>query len=314
MEDIRRGIIRCVGNAEARFGEDALRIMRAIRFSAQLGYTIEEETQAAIRKLAPTLDRISAERIQVELTKLLTSPHPDYIRNAYEMGVTKVILPEFDEAMETPQNHPHHMYSVGEHILHGLLYVEADKILRLAMLFHDIGKPRTFTVDEKGIHHFHGHPKAGEEMAGEILCRLRYDNDTISKVCKLVLYHDFTMGTDPDMRTVRRAVNKIGEDIFPLLFAVSYADIMSQSTYQREEKLSNLEKWKALYQTICDQKQCVSLKSLAVTGKDLIAVGFQPGKEIGETLNTLLSMVLEDPSCNNREFLLTEAVKNKQNL
>ena len=305
--DMKRGVIRCVGDARQRFREDALRIMRAIRFSAQLGYTIEAKTQDAIQELAPTLNRISAERIQVELTKLLTSLHPDYLRNAYELGVTKEILPEFDACMETPQNHPHHMYSVGEHILNGLKLVEADRILRLAMLFHDIGKPRTLTEDKEGIHHFHGHPQVGEEMTKEILRRLRYDNDTIYKVSTLVRYHDYGTGVDPDIRMVRRAVNKIGEDIFPLLFPINYADIMSQSEYMREEKLASLEKWKKLYQEIREQKQCVSLKMLAVTGSDLIAMGMTPGKAIGDMLQELLKLVLDNPQCNTKEYLLKEA-------
>ena len=140
MEDIEGGVIRCVGNAAERFNEDALRILRAVRFSAQLGYGIEEETGRAIRELAENLKRISAERIQAELIKLLVSPHPDTLRVAYEMGITKVILPEFDRCMETPQNHPHHCYSVGEHLLVALQTVEPRKELRLVMLLHDIGK------------------------------------------------------------------------------------------------------------------------------------------------------------------------------
>ncbi len=304
MQDIEKKVIRCVGVAEERFGEDALRIMRAIRFSAQLGYAIEEQTREAIRALAPSLQKISAERIQVELTKLLVSPHPDYLRDAYELGVTKVILPEFDKAMETPQNHPHHKYHVGEHTLQGLKIVEADKNLRLAMLFHDIGKPRTFTEDEQRIHHFHGHPAVGETMTKEILRRLRFDNDTIHVVSKLVKYHDYGNGVEPDMRIVRRAVNKIGEDIFPLLFPVKRADILSQSEYQRQEKLEILDKWKALYDDVIRLEQCTSLKMLAVTGSDLIALGMKPGKEIGEKLQELLQLVIENPEYNTKAFLL----------
>ena len=307
MGDIERGIIRCVGDAKERFREDALRIMRAIRFSAQLGYSIEETTQKAITELAPNLRNISAERIQVELTKLLVSPHPDYLRVAYETGVTKVFLPELDKAMETPQNHPHHCYSVGEHILHSLLYVEPDKKLRLTMLFHDIGKPETMTVDAEGKTHFHGHAIVGEGMTKDILRRLRYDNDTIQTVSRLVRYHDYGNGVDPDKRIVRRAVNKIGEDVFPSLFPIRYADICAQSDYQREEKLENLEKWQTLYRQIVDQRECVSLKDLAVTGNDLIALGVKPGKEIGDCLGELLELVLENPDCNTKECLLKKA-------
>lgn len=309
LSDIDQGVIRCVGDARQRFLEDALRIMRAVRFSAALGYAVDEQTKEAIRELAPTLSKISAERIQMELTKLLTSPHPDFLRAAYEMGITKVILPEFDKAMATKQNHPHHQYSVGEHILHSLLFVEPDKVLRLAMLFHDIGKPETMTVDDQGIHHFHGHAAVGEKMTKAILRRLRYDNETIDQVSRLVYFHDCTLGAKPDLRMVRRAMHRVGEDLFPALFSVSYADIMAQSLYKRDEKLDMLAQWKQGYEEVCRQKQCVSLKQLAVTGKDLIALGMQPGPGIGEMLQALLELVLDDPSCNTKEYLVEKAKK-----
>lgn len=303
MQDIERGLIRCVGDAGERFTEDALRMMRAVRFSAQLGYTIEENTKAAIRELAPTIRKISAERIQVELVKLMISDHPDYIRTAYETGITAQIFPEFDTCMKTEQRNPHHYYSVGEHILHTLSYVEADKVLRLGMLFHDIGKPGTLSVDEQGITHNHGHAAIGEEMTARIMKRLKFDNDTTEKVRKIVRYHDRKI--ENNKKSVRRAVNYIGEDIFPLLFSVKYADIMAQSDYQREEKLQDLNKLKVIYEDIIAKKDCLSLKDLAVTGSDLIAAGMEPGREIGQTLHKLLEVVLDEPECNRKEYLLS---------
>ena len=311
MEDMQAGVIRCVGKPRERFGEDALRILRAIRFSAQLGYEIEDETREGIRELALTLENISAERIQSELVKIMVSPHPDYLREAYHLGVTKVFFPEFDLAMKTEQLHPHHMYNVGEHILHSLSAVEADKVLRLTMLFHDIGKPATLTVDEDGITHFHGHAAVSAELAKNILRRWKFDNDTISMVGRLVLYHDYGNNTEPTLRLVRRAMNIIGEDAFPAIFRVRYADICAQSRYQREEKIRQLEKWKQLYEEILEKKQCVSLKNLAVTGSDLIAAGMKPGRELGVTLQKLLELVLEEPALNTKEQLLEIVVKNK---
>ena len=303
IRDIERGMIRCVGNAEERFTEDALRMLRAVRFSAQLGYQIEEQTQCAIRKLAPNLKLISAERIQAELVKLVTSVHPDYLRTAYETGITEQILPEFDLCMETTQNNPHHCYSVGEHILHSMQEVAPDKVLRLGMLFHDIGKPQTLTVDEEGITHNKGHAIIGEKMTKEILRRLKFDNDTIDKVSKVVLYHDQEIGlTDSG---VRRAVNRIGEDIFPILFDVRYADIQAQSDYKREEKLQKLAYIKEIYDGILSRQECLSLKDLAITGRDLIAIGMPAGKEIGVLLKELLDIVLEEPERNTREELLS---------
>lgn len=305
IQDIENGIIRCVGTAEERFGEDALRILRAIRFSAQLGYTIEPKTLQAIRKLAPSLARISAERIQAELVKLMVSPHPEYIRIAYDTGVTSVFFPEWNRAMQTPQNHPHHCYGVGEHILHSLTEVPADKVLRFSMLLHDIAKPEVMEIDDDGVTHFHGHAARGETMAKEILRRLKFDNDTISKVSALVRYHDYGNGIEINRRMVRRAVNKIGEELFPSLLLIKKADILAQSEYLRQEKLENLEAWRNCYEEILAAEECVSLKTLAVSGRDLIEAGIEPGKKLGEVLKLLLEEVLEEPEKNTREYLLS---------
>lgn len=304
LEDLENKLIRCVGNPLERFTEDALRIMRAVRFSAQLGFQIEENTKNALGVLAPNLRHVSAERIQVELIKLLVSPHPDYLRIAYETGVTKEFLPEWDACMVTEQNTPHHCYTVGEHILHSLLNIRADKVLRLTMLLHDIGKPAVKKTDENGRDHFKMHGPESEKMAHDILRRLKLDNDTISKVCRLVKWHDYR--PLPEMKAVRRAVNKIGEDLFPLYLEVQRADTLAQSDYRREEKTGRLEGVCACWKQIREEKQCVSLKSLAVTGRDLIAEGFAPGREIGEILQYLLEIVLEDPEQNQKEKLLAK--------
>ena len=302
MEDIDRKIIRCVGDPLERFTEDALRIMRAVRFSAQLGFSIEEETRKALKVLAPNLKHVSAERIQVELVKLLMSPHPDYLRTAYEAGITAEFLPEFDACMETSQNTPHHCYTVGEHILHSLCHVRADRVLRITMLLHDIGKPVVRKTDENGRDHFKTHGNAGEKMAGQILRRLKFDNDTIRKVTRLVKWHDDR--PEGTLKSVRRAVNRIGEDLFPLYLEVQQADMLAQSLYRRSEKQARLDSVRDAYRQIIEEKQCVSLKTLAVTGRDLIENGYRPGREIGEKLEKLLNLVLEDPEKNQKEILL----------
>lgn len=301
MADLENGIIRCVGEAKERFTEDALRMMRAVRFSAQLGYDIEEKTKEAIVELAPNLKNISAERIQVELVKLLQSPHPDYLRVAYELGMTKIIMPEFDKAMETPQNNPHHMYNVGEHLLHTLLEVRPDRSLRIAALLHDIAKPDTETKDYEGISHFHGHAEMGEEKAAAILRRLKFDNDTINKVKKYVKFHDYKIETTP--RAVRRALNKIGKEYFKEILELKKADMLAQNSYQREEKEENLRQVTVLYEEILQKEECVSLKELAVTGKDIIELGVPQGKQLGAVLQRLLDEVLEEPQHNTKEYL-----------
>lgn len=302
MEDLEDGIIRCVGDPLERFTEDALRIMRAVRFSAQLGFAIEEKTRGALGVLAPNLKNVSAERIQVELLKLLVSPHPDYLRTAYEAGITKEFLPEWDVCMVTEQNTPHHCYTVGEHILNSLVNIRSDKVLRLTMLLHDIGKPVVKFTDENGRDHFKMHGPESEKMAHDILRRLKFDNDTLGKVCRLVKWHDYR--PLPEMKAVRRAVNKIGEDLFPLYLEVQQADMLAQSEYKRAEKQERLDGVRACWAKIREEQQCVSLKTLAVTGRDLIAAGIAPGKEIGEILQYLLEIVLEEPQYNKKEILL----------
>lgn len=303
-EDMEKKRIRCVGDARQRFTEDGLRIMRAVRFSAQLGYEIEGQTGEAVKELAYSLNQISGERIQTELVKLVTSPHPDYLRKAIDMGVTKVIMPELDKAMETDQNHPHHCYTVGEHILHSMVEIRPEKALRLAMLFHDIGKPCCLTIDDNGVTHFHCHGEHSARIAEDILKRLKFDNDTIRTVCRLVQYHDYGNGVEPDRTKVRRAVHKIGEEYFRDLLAVKKADILAQSGCFRQEKLDLLGRWEAVYESIMQERECVSLKTLAVTGADLIEWGMKPGPQMGETLNRLLELVLEHPEFNTKEYLL----------
>ena len=302
QKDLEGKVIRCVGDPLERFTEDALRIMRAVRFSAQLGFSLETDTRKALSVLAPNLKHVSAERIQVELVKLLVSPHPDYLRIAYEAGITKEFLPEFDLCMETPQNTPHHCYTVGEHILHSLLYVKEDRVLRITMFLHDIAKPVVRKTDENGRDHFKNHGPEGEKMAKSILRRLKFDNDTISKVTRLIRWHDLRPSSDPV--EVRKAMNIIGEDLFPMWMEVQKADSQAQSDYLAEEKRARQEGVRRTWEKIVREGQCVSLKGLAVTGSDLIAAGMKPGKEMGAVLHMLLEKVLEEPELNEKDKLL----------
>lgn len=307
MEDLERKLIRCVGNARDRFCEDALRILRGIRFAAQLGFDVDPETKDGMRELAPTLKKISAERIQTELVKMVVSPRPDLLREAYNLGITKQFLPEFDIMMETAQETVHHSYNVGEHTLYAMGNVRADKVLRLALLFHDIGKPVVKFFDEEGVAHFWGHQEMGQEMAKDILRRLKFDNETIRKVAHLVKYHDCTMPLTK--KHVRRAIHVIGEEVFEDYLSVRWADIHAQSMYQRAEKEKEISDTENLYREIMAANECVSLKTLAVTGKDLIQAGMKPGKEMGDTLKWLLEQVLEVPEYNTKEKLIELAMR-----
>lgn len=301
MQDLQARIICCVGNPRERFGEDALRILRAVRFAAQLGFHIDEDTRFAIRELAYTLHKVSAERIQVEIVKLLTSGYPEMWLMLYQMGITHVIMPEFDRCMDTPQNTPHHCYNVGEHTLRTLNQVPADKVLRLTMLFHDVGKPESRITDETGRDHFYGHAKKSEEIAGKILHRLRFDNDTIRKVTRLVRFHDYR--PEPVDREVRKAIHYIGEDLFLYYLIVQRADATAKSGYQKAEKFARIEAVQNIYENILRRGDCLNLKGLNISGSDLIDLGIKPGRQIGVLLEKALDKVLEDPIYNTKEFL-----------
>ena len=306
-QDLENGIIRAVGDPVQRFTEDALRIMRAIRFSAQLGYEIDPETLKAASALAPNLRRISSERIREELEKTLLSDRPDLLRTAWAAGITKEFIPEFDRCMETDQINPHHCYTVGEHILKGVSLVRKDRILRITMFLHDIAKPICHTVDEEGIDHFRGHAEVGCSLAKTILQRLKYDNATIRKVTTLVKYHDMQIRlTEP---AVRKAIVMTGADLFPLLLEVKLADFMSQSTFQREEKQEKFDMLRAIYGRIVERGDCLSLRELAVNGSDLIKTGVKPGREVGNILARMFEEVLDVPEHNDKEYLLGRFVK-----
>ncbi|MBS7006992.1 CCA tRNA nucleotidyltransferase [Anaerostipes sp.] len=312
VDDLKQNIIRCVGEASKRFDEDALRILRALRFQAQLGFVIEDKTKQAVREQAKFLKDISAERIQVELTKLLVSGHPETILHAYELGVTSVVLPEFDRMMETPQNNPHHRYSVGIHTVEALKNAESDHILRWTMLLHDVGKPEA-RVEGPDKDRFRGHHIIGEEMAGQILRRLKFDNQTVKQVKALVRWHDIRFGSlkEVNKKTVRRWASKLSVPLFEKLLKVQQADILAQSSFMLEEKQEILDRTAALFEEIKKEKDCLQIKDLALDGKDLIRLGMKPGKELGDMLNELLELVLDDPQKNSRE-ILKQAVREKR--
>ena len=323
MGDLKRGVIKCVGEAKERFQEDALRILRAVRFGAQLDFGIEEKTREAIAELAPTLEKISAERIRVELDKLLCSRHPERLLVAKKLGITAIVLPEFDRMLATPQKHPHHCYDVGMHslkVVEEMQRLAREKnverkefsVLMWAALLHDVGKPECLSVDEEGITHFYNHPAAGKGLARKILRRLRFDNYTTDYVCHLILYHDVIFSKKKGK--FRKKINLIGAEKIPYLFLLMRADKLAQSMYMREEKLAALGESERMFAEIMEAGECVNLKMLAVNGGDLIAAGFPKGRKMGEILQDLLEIVLEKPEKNTKEDLLEFAKEHYGNL
>ena len=343
LEDLKNGIIRCVGDPEQRFDEDALRMLRAVRFSGQLGFQIEEHTRQAIIRRAKYLKNISAERIRVEMVKLLLSKDAGQIREAYATGMTAIFLPEFDQMMQTDQCNPHHIYTVGEHSIRGVEWMNrffgrkagawddsfipvaaeqtvrrladqcSDKqqqILCLTMLLHDVAKPECMTVDEDGIGHFHGHPNRGSALAEPIMKRLTFDRETMDAVSRLIDCHDRQIS--PAARSVRKAVSQIGRDLMPLLTLIQCADVLSQNPETIGPKLDRILAVDEMYQNILETEAPLSIKELAISGKDLIALGVAPGPQMGILLHELLEMVLENPEQNTKEILL-EQVQRKIN-
>lgn len=307
--DIKRRVIRAVGDPVQRFTEDALRMMRAIRFSAQLDYRIDEDTREGIRLLAQNLQKVSAERIRVELEKLLLSEHPEELKEADELGLLRQFLPELSECMECGQNNPHHCLSVGDHILCAVKAARRDKVLRLALLLHDIAKPQVKTTDENGIDHFHGHAARSAALADRILRDLKYDNQTREAAVRLIAWHDRNLGDS--LPEIRKSISELGEEWFLPLLEVKTSDVEAQSDYQRDEKLGKIEYWRNAFEEIRCAGDCLSLKDLAVSGKDLIAAGAAPGREIGRILHEMLEEVLREPAHNTREYLL-EKWQNQQ--
>ena len=204
--------------------------------------------------------------------------------------------------VETPQNNPHHCYNVGLHSVRVMENVEKDRILRLAALLHDVGKPVTRTTDKKGIDHFYGHPAKGVEIGKAFFDRFKFDNDTKYRVCTLIGHHDWMI--EKNVKNLRHEINRIGEQAFPAIFEINRADTAGQSDYKREEKYAAIDALRREYERIIKDGECVSLKTLALTGSDLAKEGIEPGPEMGKILNSLLDKVLDDPSLNTKEKLL----------
>ena len=295
IEDIENQTIRCIGNAETRFNEDALRILRALRFSSVLGFTIEENTKSAIHKCKDLLLNISSERIREEFVKLICG------KNAYNVlkefsDVIAVFIPEIRPCIDFKQENRHHCFDVYTHILKSVEKSSPDATTRLALFFHDIAKPLVAHFDEKGEQHYYGHPKKSAEITKKILTRLRFDNDTKNKVVTLVAFHDSPIlvnnSVSPDRKRLKKIMSQIGvELIFPLI-EIKYCDNSAQNPiYFRGEEFYTLTR--NTIKEILDEQECFSIKDLAINGNDLIKMGYN-GKKIGIILNDVLEMVINE--------------------
>lgn len=304
--DLAAGVLRAVGNPEARFREDALRIMRGLRFAAKLGFSIEAETAAAMDRCRNLLENIAPERIYVEMTGLLCGPWAAEVLLEYPR-ILAVFLPEIVPCVGFDQRSPYHCYDVWEHTVRSVSAVPPRPVLRWAMLLHDLGKPETFSLGEDGRGHFYGHWRESVKNAEAVMDRLRFDNHSKKVILTLVERHDCELPLSE--RSVRRNLARYGEETLRLLLAVKRGDNLAQApAYRDRQKL--IDQWEDLLNLVIAQGSCFSLGQLAVRGGDLTALGFR-GPAVGNMLRELLEQVIEEKLPNDREILLTYA-KEKQ--
>ncbi|MCI9642852.1 MAG: CCA tRNA nucleotidyltransferase [Eubacterium sp.] len=299
-KDIDNQVIRAVGNADLRFKEDALRIMRALRFSATLCFDIEESTKKAIFDNMYLLDNIAKERIFTELKKLLAGDNALQVLDAYK-EVIGVVIPELKPAFDCVQNNPWHIYNVYDHIIHAVDAAPKDEIIRLTMLLHDIGKPSVKTTDEKGIDHFKFHAPVGADIAKKVLKRFKVSNEVYDKVTTLIRYHQGVENVD-DIR-VKRWLAKIGADYTKALFKVRISDLYAHNPGKIGYELKKLNELLIELDEIVAAGEAFKISDLAVNGNDLIALGYK-GKEIGEKLNEILMLVVDDRLNNTKEDIV----------
>lgn len=299
-DDLQNKIIRCVGNPNQRFREDALRILRALRFSSVLDFSVEENTARAIHENKNLLEHISPERIREELLKLLCGKNCKSVLLEYS-DVLSVFLPEILPCVGFEQNNPHHCFDVWTHTVHAVEEAPPDPTLKLVMLLHDLAKPQCHSVDSAGISHFKGHWTKSAVMAEEIMQRLRFDNKTIQTVVLLIRYHD---ERPKDKPSVKKLLSKVGKENFSLLLDVKRADDMAKNPCTVCGQLAYIQGLSDCRDEILAADDCLSLKDLEINGKDLIALGIPPGREMGKILNGLLDAVLNDKIKNEKSALL----------
>ena len=309
QKDLAAGLIRCVGEPEQRFDEDALRILRALRFASVYDFAIESATSASLRKMAPDLSRVAGERLREELLKLLCGKAAGRILREYP-EVLAEIIPEIRPMIGYDQQNHHHSYDLWEHTVRGVEGVPADPVLRLTMLLHDTGKPEARTTDEKGEGHYFGHPKLSERIARKTAGTLHLDNAFRDRLCTLVLHHDTPLRTqsgeiNTDKSFLLRRLNKFGEEDLRALFLIHRSDRIATGYTTREREDARLKEREAALDALLAEKPCFTLKDLAVNGRDLTAAGLK-GKAVGEALQNLLEAVMDGKAPNEKKALLAE--------
>ena len=298
-DDLKNKMLRAVGNPNKRFEEDALRILRGLRFASNLGFSIEEKTILAMRENKLLLKNISSERIQNELNAILLG---DYVKDVMldYYDIFEVILPEITPCVCFDQHNSHHIYDVYAHIIVAVSSAVKDKVVRLTLLFHDLGKPESFSLDENKNGHFYRHAEKSEIIARNILNRLKYDNESKRQILTLIRYHDAIL--QDDVKQVKRWLNRLGEDMFRKLIEVQIGDNFAQHPKHRDRqvRLNNIKK---LIDQIIAENNCFSLRQLAVNGYDMIELGYEKF-QIKSALQYLLNAVINNEVENERDKLI----------
>lgn len=298
-EDIAKRIIRCVGDPETRFTEDALRILRGLRFSSVLSFSIDEETEKAMFKCKSLLNNISKERVFIELSKMLCGKNIKEVLLKYS-DILSVVLPEIKDMKGFEQHNFHHIYDVLEHTAVVVENAPALPHLRFSALLHDCGKPDCFSLDKDGVGHFYSHASISAEKAEKALLRLKSDNKTKDKVVKLIKLHDAPI--EENVVVIKKKLSKYGEELFFDLIELKRADTkgLAPEFHSREEHFDKLE---SIAKKVLSEKPCFTLKDLDINGNDLSELGFE-GREIGKNLKMLLEAVIENKVENKKERLL----------
>lgn len=304
QKDMFNRRIACVGKPSVRFGEDALRIMRALRFASELEFDIEEKTANAVHAMKDNLLNISIERVADELMLLLTGTSPYNVLTQFA-DVIAVIIPEIKPCIGFDQHSRYHIYDVWKHSASAVEHSKPDPNVRLSLLLHDIGKPHCFKLDDEGNGQFFNHEKIGSEMAVNILRHMHFPNDTIERVSKLIKYH-YVIPLD-DYKVVRKLLSAVGEEDFPLLIEIMKGNNRAKHS-SCFERIHTLEAMQAKAKKIIEEHQCISIADLAVSGNDMITVGYQ-GSEIGNVLGVLLDAVMDDKVENTYNALMDFAKK-----
>ena len=311
-EDLDRGIIRCVGVPEERFEEDALRILRALRFASVYDFALDPDTSRAVRALYSTLDRVAAERLREELLKLLCGKAAGRMLREYP-EVFSAMIPDLAPMVGYDQRNHHHRYTLWEHTVRAVENVPPEPDLRLAMLLHDTGKPASCTVDERGEAHYRGHPKLSAEIAARVTKNLRCDRARQERITRLVLNHDILLRNEDgspatDRRFLLHRLNQFGEEDLRALFRIHRADrIATGITSPAREDARMAQRMEALDELLRD-RPCFTLRNLAVNGSDLTALGLH-GPAVGRALAGLLAAVMEGRLANEKDALLGAAKK-----